>query len=106
MPWALARILPTTPPAPKATQPPGLRLSCNSCALQVLELVFELLLTKSGELDLSCDLQPLDRRMLNIPHLLHHHLNHADNAALLAPLLERMHSIGPPAVRLMRLLCR
>ena len=72
-----------------------------------MELVFELLLTKSGELDsLSCDLQPLDRRMLNIPHLLHHHLNHADNAALLASLLQRMHNIGPPAVRLMRLLCR
>ncbi|BDA44756.1 probable serine/threonine-protein kinase par-1 at C-terminar half [Coccomyxa sp. Obi] len=74
--------------------------------LLVLEVVLELLLNGAGQLDpLYCSHQPLERRQQNIPHLLHHHLNHPANAALAAPLLAAAARISPAAVRLLRLLC-
>ena len=74
--------------------------------LQVLEVVLELLLNDAGQLDpLYSSHQPLERRQQNIPHLLHHHLNHPSNAALAAPLLASAARIGPAATRLLRLLC-
>ncbi|CAL8469507.1 g9048 [Coccomyxa elongata] len=74
--------------------------------LLVLEVVLELLLNGAGQLDpLYCSHQPLERRQQNIPHLLHHHLNHPANATLAAPLLAAAARIGPAAVRLLRLLC-
>ena len=35
---------------------------------------------------------------------LYHHLNHRRNAAMLPPLLQAAHAIGPPAARLLKLL--
>lgn len=73
---------------------------------QVLEVVLELLLNEAGQLDpLYSSHQPLERRQQNIPHLLHHHLNHPSNAALGPPLLAAAARIGPAATRLLRLLC-
>ncbi len=74
--------------------------------LQVLETVLELLLTEHGQLDAAyCCLQPLEQRRQNVLYMLGHHLNHPANAAVTAPLLERAAKIGPPAVRLLRILC-
>lgn len=41
----------------------------------------------------------------NIPFILYHHLNHEDNRPLLPHLLPRLAGVGPPALRLARLLC-
>jgi hypothetical protein len=71
-----------------------------------LELVLELMIDEQGQLDpLYCSSQPLERRQQNIPHILHHHLNHPSNASLTAPLLAAAQRIGPPAARMLRLLC-
>jgi hypothetical protein len=37
--------------------------------------------------------------------VLYHHLNHRRNRAIVAPLLQAAHSVGPPAARLLKLLC-
>ncbi|KAK9811788.1 hypothetical protein WJX72_010021 [[Myrmecia] bisecta] len=75
--------------------------------LLVLETVLEVVLTREGELDpVYCCQLPLERRMQNVLYLLQQHLNHAANAALIAPLLTRAVAIGPAAERLLRLLCR
>lgn len=76
---------------------------------QVLQLIFTLLLGPEGTLDPAySDTLPWQRKMLNIPHILHHHFNHAEGAA--RPLLGRLlpllqHSAGVPALRLLRMLC-
>ena len=72
----------------------------------MLETVLELLLTEHGQLDPAyCCLQPLEQRRQNVLYMLGHHLAHPSNAAITAPLLERAAKIGPPAVRLLRILC-
>ena len=44
--------------------------------------------------------------MLNVLHILHHHFNHADTRPLLGALLPALaRQAGPPALRLLRVLC-
>jgi len=82
------------------------RLKKFAMTWQVLETVLELLLTEHGQLDPAyCCLQPLEQRRQNVLYMLGHHLAHPSNAAITAPLLERAAKIGPPAVRLLRILC-
>jgi serine/threonine protein kinase len=74
--------------------------------LQSLVLLFTLLLNPSGQLDTAyCDPYPWDRKLQNAPFILHHHLNHPQNRGLLPKLLPAIHSLGLPAVRLLRTLC-
>lgn len=81
-------------------------IRCSVMVLQVLETVLELLLTEHGQLDTAyCSLQPLEQRRQNVLYMLGHHLNHPANADVMAPLLARAAKMGPPAVRLLRILC-
>ncbi len=74
--------------------------------LQVLVLIFNLILDPRGQLDPKyCDQYPWDRKLQNIPFVLHHHLNHPDNRELLPLLLPALHALGAPAFRLLRTLC-
>lgn len=74
--------------------------------LEALVLVFTLILNPRGQLDQNyCDQYPWDRKLQNIPFILHHHLNHPDNRSLLPRLLPALHALGAPAVRLLRTLC-
>ena len=74
--------------------------------MQVLQLIFALMLTEGGQLDPAyIDQLPWQRKMLNIPHILHHHFNHQDTRLLLPRLLPLLHSMGPSAMRLLRVLC-
>ena len=52
-----------------------------------------------------CDQYPWDRKLQNIPFVLHHHLNHRENRELLPRLLPALHALGAPAFRLLRTLC-
>jgi hypothetical protein len=70
-----------------------------------VQVVLELLISESGQLSpLYCSQTPHELHRQNIPTLLHHHLNHPDNAWLLPRLLEVAHRQGPAAVLLLRLL--
>jgi hypothetical protein len=40
-----------------------------------------------------------------VPFILHHHLNHPDNRAVLPHLLPRLYALGAPATRLLNTLC-
>jgi serine/threonine protein kinase len=74
--------------------------------LQVLVLIFNLILDPRGQLDPKyCDQYPWDRKLQNIPFVLHHHLNHPDNREILPCLLPALHALGAPAFRLLRTLC-
>ena len=74
--------------------------------LQVLTLVFTLIVDARGQLDPGyCDQYPWDRKLQNIPFVLHHHLNHPDNRSLLPHLLSALQPLGAPALRLLRTLC-
>jgi serine/threonine protein kinase len=74
--------------------------------LQVLVLIFNLILDPRGQLDPKyCDQYPWDRKLQNIPFVLHHHLNHRDNRELLPRLLPALHALSAPAFRLLRTLC-
>lgn len=73
--------------------------------MQVVQLILELLLTASGELDphYSSTLDPSAQQPLSI---LQKHLSYGANAGLAGPLLQWAKASGPPAVRLLRLTCR
>jgi len=74
--------------------------------LQVLILIFNLILDPRGQLDPKyCDQYPWDRKLQNIPFVLHHHLNHPDNRDILPQLLPALHELGAPAFRLLHTLC-
>ncbi|GAB4821632.1 hypothetical protein N2152v2_008678 [Parachlorella kessleri] len=74
--------------------------------LQVLQLIFILLSPSDGQLDPAySDQLPWQRKMLNIPHILHHHFNHPNTRVLLPRLLPLLHGLGPAAMRLLRVLC-
>jgi len=74
--------------------------------LQVLVLIFNLILDPHGQLDPKyCDQYPWDRKLQNIPFVLHHHLNHPDNREILPRLLPALHALGAPAFRLLHTLC-
>jgi hypothetical protein len=74
--------------------------------LAALQLVFTLILAPGGLLDPGyCDQYPWERQLANVPFVLHHHLNHPDNAPLLPRLLPRLAALGAPALRLARALC-
>ncbi|KAL4536328.1 hypothetical protein Ndes2526A_g05859 [Nannochloris sp. 'desiccata'] len=74
--------------------------------LQVLVLIFNLILDPRGQLDPKyCDQYPWDRKLQNIPFVLHHHLNHPDNREILPRLLPALHALGAPAIRLLHTLC-
>ena len=74
--------------------------------IKVLHLIFALVVAPDGQLDPSyCDQYPWDRKMVNIPFLLTHHLTHPDNAAVIPALLPRLQALGPHAPRLLRSLC-
>ena len=86
--------------------------SCNvlmdiPTARQVLEVVLDLLIMESGDLDTAytCNL-PLENRMQNSMHILHHHLSHAANAVLLPRIVAAAAAIGSSASLLLRILCR
>ncbi len=73
---------------------------------QILQLIFVLLSAGDGQLDSAySDQLPWQRKMLNIPHILHHHFNHPNTLPLLARLLPLLHGLGPAAMRLLRVLC-
>lgn len=73
--------------------------------LQVVELISELLLTASGDLDphYSSTLDPSAQQPLSV---LQQHLSYDGNASLTGPLLQWAKASGPPAVRLLRLTSR
>lgn len=73
--------------------------------MQVVQLILELLLTASGELDphYSTTLDPSAQQPLSI---LQKHLGYDANAGLVGPLLQWAKAAGPSAVRLLRLTCR
>ena len=74
--------------------------------LQILVLVFTLIMDPRGQLDPAyCDQYPWERKLQNIPFILHHHLNHPENRDLLPRLLPALHALGSPAMRLLRTLC-
>lgn len=78
----------------------------NELHLQVLELIFTLILDSKGQLDWAyCDQYPWDRKLQNIPFVLHYHLNHPETRALLPQLMVALHGVGSPALRLLRTLC-
>ncbi|KAG9390343.1 Protein kinase domain [Carpediemonas membranifera] len=73
----------------------------------ILDMVLTCLVTKTGTLESSYTTQfPMDNLGINIPHLLHHHLNNDANADILPELLDRAQQGGPGQVRLLKLLCR
>ncbi len=74
-------------------------------AMQMLELIVELLLTSKGQLDpLYCNSQdPSAQQPVSV---LQQHLSWAGNASMSGPLLHWAKTIGPPAIRLLRLTCR
>ena len=73
--------------------------------MQIVQLILELLLTPSGELDphYSSTLDPSAQQPLSI---LQKHLSYEANTGLAGPLLEWAKASNPPAVRLLRLTCR
>ena len=73
--------------------------------VQVVQLILELSLTGSGELDphYSTTLDPSAQQPLSI---LQKHLSYEANAGLTGALLQWAKASGPPAVRLLRLTCR
>ncbi|KAL0052786.1 hypothetical protein WJX82_007726 [Trebouxia sp. C0006] len=72
---------------------------------QMLQLIVELLLTSKGQLDpLYCNSQdPSAQQPVSV---LQQHLSWAGNASMSGPLLHWAKTIGPPAIRLLRLTCR
>lgn len=69
-------------------------------------MLLDLLLTPEGELDPAyTDANPLVNRMQNTLHLLHYHLKHPENAAVIGPLVVAARKIGTPASCLLKLLC-
>ena len=74
-------------------------------AMQMLQLIVELLLTSNGQLDpLYCNSQdPSAQQPVSV---LQQHLSWAGNASMSGPLLHWAKTIGPPAIRLLRLTCR
>ena len=74
-------------------------------AMQMLQLIVELLLTSKGQLDpLYCNSQdPSAQQPVSV---LQQHLRWAGNASMSGPLLHWAKTIGPPAIRLLRLTCR
>ncbi|DBB02952.1 TPA: hypothetical protein ACH3X1_013548 [Trebouxia sp. C0004] len=72
---------------------------------QMLQLVLELLLTSKGQLDpLYCNSQdPSAQQPVSV---LQQHLSWAGNASMSGPLLHWAKTVGPPAIRLLRLTCR
>ena len=73
--------------------------------MQMVQLILELLLTASGELDphYSSTLDPSAQQPLSI---LQKHLSYVANIGLAGPLLQWAKASGPSAVRLLRLTCR
>jgi len=45
-------------------------------------------------------------KKLNIPFLLHHHVNHPSNRTVVPRLSEKLREMGPTEFRLMKLLCK
>ena len=77
----------------------------DCAAVQMVQLMLELLLTSSGELDphYSSTLDPSAQQLLSI---LQQHLSNEANAGLAGALMQWAKASGPPAVRLLRLTCR
>lgn len=74
--------------------------------VSALVLIMSLLLSPTGQLDTSyCDPYPWDRKLQNIPFILHHHLNHPANRDVLPSLLSSVNKMGMAAIRLLRSLC-
>eukprot|EP00884_Botryococcus_braunii_P017130 jgi/Botrbrau1/40/Bobra.0022s0034.2 len=73
--------------------------------LLVLELVFRLILTHSGDLDpLYCSTLPQDTRRPHVFHVLGSHFSHESNVLTTASFYSRCAKLGLPALRAFRLL--
>eukprot|EP01113_Clastostelium_recurvatum_P047394 TRINITY_DN8444_c0_g1_i1.p1 TRINITY_DN8444_c0_g1~~TRINITY_DN8444_c0_g1_i1.p1 ORF type:complete len:216 (-),score=52.68 TRINITY_DN8444_c0_g1_i1:189-743(-) len=71
-----------------------------------LELVFSLLLTTNHTLEpLYVDQFPLNNKKMNIPFILHLHVNHPSNEEVISELLAHTHTTSSPYFRLLKLLC-
>ncbi|MDP2437988.1 MAG: dual specificity protein phosphatase PHS1 family protein, partial [archaeon] len=78
----------------------------DSLQVACLSLIISLMLTENGTLEtLYNDKYPLDKGKMNIPFLLHHHLNHSANRDVIPKLVEATHQMGEHPFRLLKLLC-
>ena len=78
----------------------------DSLQIAALSLILSLMLTENGTLEpLYNDKYPLDKGKMNIPFLLHHHLNHSANRDVIPKLVEATHQMGEHTFRLLKLLC-
>eukprot|EP01087_Luapelamoeba_hula_P014048 TRINITY_DN4056_c1_g1_i1.p1 TRINITY_DN4056_c1_g1~~TRINITY_DN4056_c1_g1_i1.p1 ORF type:complete len:3194 (-),score=531.19 TRINITY_DN4056_c1_g1_i1:7-9588(-) len=71
----------------------------------ILQLIFSLLLSSLGILEPKyTDQFPSNNKKLNIPYLLHIHINHPANSSLIPDLCEKTRQMRPSAFRLFKLL--
>eukprot|EP00026_Physarum_polycephalum_P001048 Phypoly_transcript_01049.p1 GENE.Phypoly_transcript_01049~~Phypoly_transcript_01049.p1 ORF type:complete len:1112 (+),score=220.65 Phypoly_transcript_01049:278-3613(+) len=70
-----------------------------------LQLIFSMMLTQNYTLDpLYSDQFPMVAKKLNIPYILHLHINHPQNEAMVSELVSATQAMGTPYFRLLKLL--
>ena len=74
--------------------------------MQMVQLLIELLLTSSGQLEIAYQPQSPASQGPSPLSVLQHHLNHANNAHLAEPLLRWARAHSPAALLLLRLTCK
>ncbi|KAF2073302.1 hypothetical protein CYY_005379 [Polysphondylium violaceum] len=73
--------------------------------IAVLQLIFSLLLNSNQTLEHSySDQFPIVAKKLNVPFILHMHINHPDNEKIIPELTTRTHEMGPNHFRILKLL--
>ena len=89
-----------------AEDPADSSLVVSAIHAQVVQLLVELLLTGSGQLDAAYQPKGPAAQGLQPLAVLQQHLSHASNAHLAGPLLKWARSTSPAALLLLRLTCR
>eukprot|EP00211_Chloroparvula_japonica_P005059 CAMPEP_0119120296 /NCGR_PEP_ID=MMETSP1310-20130426/1392_1 /TAXON_ID=464262 /ORGANISM="Genus nov. species nov., Strain RCC2339" /LENGTH=826 /DNA_ID=CAMNT_0007109765 /DNA_START=33 /DNA_END=2513 /DNA_ORIENTATION=- len=80
--------------------------SSEKLHIAVLRLVLALLIRKNGTLEENYIVQyPLTEKKINIPFILHQHINHPANSDILLNLIKRVRELGPAEFRLLKLMC-
>lgn len=73
----------------------------------VVALLMSLLITRNHTLERRyTDRYPQNQNMLNIPFLLHHHINYSKNDTIIPLVHQRISNMGLGAIILLRLLCK
>lgn len=78
----------------------------NDIHVLAVQLVFLLIVDRNGDLDPAyCDKYPWDKKMQNIPFILHHHFNSPVIINLLPRIINALGALGSASMLFLRVLC-